>query len=116
LPPAYGANSLSPGTYGALAGGSTNATPDAAQFRLIKCWLHYIRLFLRRSQGSPTVVWDELMKIRLSGWQEDAMAPSQQDVLRGEAKEDGGAGSGADDSGPWHECDGLIGFFEEMCI
>ena len=81
-------------------------TPDAAQFRLVKCWLYHIRLFLRRSQGSPTVVWDELMKIRLSGWQEDAMASSQQDVLREEAQKDGGA-----------ECDGLIGFFEEkMCI
>ncbi|KAI9438422.1 hypothetical protein BJY52DRAFT_1217427 [Lactarius psammicola] len=34
-------------------------------------------------QGSPTVVWDELMKIRLSGWQEDAAASSHQDPLRG---------------------------------
>ncbi|KAH9170142.1 hypothetical protein EDB89DRAFT_2072266 [Lactarius sanguifluus] len=86
-----------------------NATPDAAQFRLIKSWLHHIRLFLRRSQGSPTVVWDELMKIRLSGWQEDKAASSQQDPLLGEAQKDGG---GADDSGSWPECDGLIGFFE----
>lgn len=112
LPPAYGANSLSPGTYRgnqALAGGSTNATPDAAQFRLIKSWLHHIRLFLHRSQGSPTVVWDELMKIRLSGWQEDTAASSQQDPLRGEAQKDGGA----NDSGLWNECDGLVGFFEE---
>ncbi|KAH9060341.1 fungal-specific transcription factor domain-containing protein [Lactarius deliciosus] len=79
-------------------------------FRLIKSWLHHIRLFLRRSQGSPTVVWDELMKIRLSGWQEDAAASSQKDPLLGEAQKDGG---GADDSGSWPECDGLIGFFEE---
>ncbi len=116
LPPAYGANSLSPGTYRenqALAGAVTNATPDAAQFRLIKSWLHHIRLFLRRSQGSPTVVWDELMKIRLSGWQEDTTASSQQEPLRGEAQKDAGAGGGPDDSGSWPECDGLIGFFEE---
>ncbi|KAH8997706.1 fungal-specific transcription factor domain-containing protein [Lactarius hatsudake] len=110
LPPAYGANSLSPGMYQALGGGGINATPDAAQFRLIKSWLHHIRLFLRRSQGSPTVVWDELMKIRLSGWQEDAAASSQQDPLLGEVRKDGG---GADDPGSWPECDGLIGFFEE---
>lgn len=110
LPPAYGAKSLSPGMYQAPGGGGTNATPDAAQFRLIKSWLHHIRLFLRRSQGSPTVVWDELMKIRLSGWQEDTAASSQQDPLLGEAQKDGG---GADDPGSWPECDGLIGFFEE---
>ncbi|KAH8985690.1 hypothetical protein EDB92DRAFT_1949727 [Lactarius akahatsu] len=85
LPPAYGAKSLSPGMY---------------QFRLIKSWLHHIWLFLRRSQGSPTVVWDELMKIRLSGWQEDAAAFSQQDPLLGEAQKDGG---GADDPGSWPE-------------
>lgn len=116
LPPAHGVDSLSPVTYcgnQALAGGTTNATPDVAQFRLIKSWLHHIRLFLRRSQGSPTVVWDELMKIRLSGWQEDAAASSQQDPLRGESQKGGGAG----DSGSWPEYDGLIGFFEEkMCI
>ncbi|KAH9062376.1 fungal-specific transcription factor domain-containing protein [Lactarius vividus] len=109
LPPAYGVNSLSPGMYKALGGG-INATPDAAQFRLVKSWLHHIRLFLRRSKGSPTVVWDELMKIRLSGWQEDAVASSQEDPLLREAQKDGG---GADDSGSWAECDGLIGFFEE---
>ncbi|KAI9438423.1 hypothetical protein BJY52DRAFT_1421500 [Lactarius psammicola] len=116
LPPTYRAHSLSPGTYRenqALAEGVANATPDAAQFRLIKSWLHHIRLFLRRSQGSPTVVWDELMKIRLSGWQEDAAASSHQDPLHGEAQKDGGTGAGAEDSVSWPEGDGLIGFFEE---
>lgn len=117
VPPSssFGTNSLSPGAYSA-GGGSANATPDVAQFRLIKSWLHHIRLFLRRSQGSPTVVWDELMKIRLSGWQEDAPAPpTLQDTLREEALENGGAG--ADESRSWLECEGLIGFFEEkMCL
>lgn len=89
-------------------------TPDAAQFRLIKSWLYHIRLFLRRSQGSPTVVWDELMKIRLSGWQEDAAASPRHDI---DLQRDGGAGDGADGSVSWPEYDGLIGFFEEkMCI
>ncbi|KAI0297879.1 hypothetical protein B0F90DRAFT_851221 [Multifurca ochricompacta] len=58
--------------------GGVKATPDAAQFRLIKTWLHHIRQFLRRSQGSPTVVWGELMKIRLCGWQEDAASSQLQ--------------------------------------
>jgi hypothetical protein len=91
-------------------------TPDVAQFRLIKSWLYHIRLFLRRSQGSPTVVWDELMKIRLSGWQEDAAASPQHDIDE-ILQMDGGAGAGADESVSWPEYDGLIGFFEEkMCI
>jgi hypothetical protein len=47
----------------AVGSGPANATvtpkrPNTAQFRLIKQWLHYIRLFLpvRRNQGSKTVV------------------------------------------------------------
>ena len=120
VPSAYGASSLSPtGAYCVNQAlgvrDNANTTPDIAQFRLIKSWLHHIRLFLRRSQGSPTVVWDELMKIRLSGWQEDAAASSQQDNLGGEGQKDGGADTGVDDS--WPGYDGLIGFFEEkMCI
>jgi len=43
---------------------NANVTPNAVQFRLIKQWLHYIRLFLRRNQGGATFVWDELLKIR----------------------------------------------------
>jgi len=86
--------------------------PDVAQFRLIKSWTHHIRLFLRRSQGSPTVVWDELMKIRLCGWQEDAAASPPRDIEEILQKD-----GGADESPSWPEYDGLIGFFEEkMCI
>jgi len=114
-PPAYrspsGGPPQPPGKYSPAsapqAAGST-PTPDAAQFRLIKQWLHYIRLFLRRSQGSPTVVWDELMKIRLCGWQSDASGRQQHDD--GYKKE-----LADDDSGSWLEGDGLLGFFEEKC-
>ena len=113
-PPAYRSPSggppstqgkYSPGNASQAAGSA--ATPDAAQFRLIKQWLHYIRLFLRRSQGSPTVVWDELMKIRLRGWQSDASEEQQHG--------DGSKKDVADDSGSWLEGDGLLGFFEEKC-
>lgn len=115
VPPssAFGTNSLSPGSYSARGSSvASNTTPDVAQFYLVKTWLHHIRLFLRRSQGSPTVVWDELMKIRLSGWQEDAAAPSIQDALE---FDNGGAAAG--EQGSWPGYDGLIGFFEEkMCL
>jgi len=86
--------------------------PDASQFNLIKRWLHYIRLFLRRNQGTPTVVWDELMKIRLCGWLGDGKVSS------GKHEQFGDAEDGTDDgSGSWLEGDGLIGFFEErLCI
>jgi hypothetical protein len=85
-----------------------DVTPDAAQFRQIKQWLHYIRLFLRRSQGSPTAVWDELMKIRLCGWQGDVASVQPKEHCDASEKDmtDG-------DSGSWLEGDGLIGFFEE---
>ena len=84
---------------------------DGAQFYLIKRWLHYIRLFLRRNQGTPTVVWGELMKIRLSGWL------GNEDASSGQYQQSGNAASsrgGTDeDSGSWLEGDGLVGFFEE---
>ena len=43
------------------------------------------------------------MKIRLSGWEEDAMAASPEVVLRGEAHKDGGAAGDVDGSGSWDE-------------
>jgi hypothetical protein len=104
-PPPTGESSFSgtPGTFG------PKVMADTAQFYLIKRWLHYIRLFLRRNQGAPTVVWDELMKIRLSGWlgNEDTSGEWQQS---GNASSRGGTDA---DSGSWLEGDGLIGFFEE---
>ncbi|KAI0259038.1 fungal-specific transcription factor domain-containing protein [Gloeopeniophorella convolvens] len=84
-----------PGMYYGQRPG-TIVAPDAAQFRLIKNWLHHIRVFLRRSQGSPTVVWDELMKIRLSGWEDARDVKGEED----------GSGSSLDENG-------LIGFFEK---
>jgi hypothetical protein len=84
--------------------GSAEVMPDAAQFSLIKRWLYHTRLFLRRNQGTPTVVWDELMKIRLDGWL---------DASSGKHQHHGDTSDGAsDDLGSWHEGDGLIGFFE----
>ena len=105
-PPPAGKTSFvsSPGTGGA------KVMPDTAQFYLIKRWLHYIRLFLRRNQGTPTVVWDELMKIRLSGWLGDEDASSGKYRQCGNASSRGGTDEG---SGSWLEGDGLIGFFEE---
>jgi len=107
-PPAYRSPSGPPPTPGmaqrAIVG---PAKPDGAQFRLVKSWLHYIRLFLRRSQGSPTIVWDELMKIRLCGWQEDGSAEGK--TRHG----DGSKGEADGDSACSLEKDGLIGFFEE---
>jgi hypothetical protein len=90
--------------------GGARVISDPAQFNLIKRWLHYIRLFLRRNQGTPTVVWDELMKIRLSGWLENEDASSGRYQQFGNASSRGGTD---EDSGSWLEGDGLIGFFEE---
>jgi hypothetical protein len=110
-PPAYMSPPRQLPPSGALYGSQgvcRKAAPDVAQFCLIKNWLHHIRLFLRRSQGSPTVVWDELMKIRLSGWQEDA---SSSQGLFGDAENKDG-----EDDDPVSR-NGLIGFFEEkLCI
>jgi hypothetical protein len=102
-PPAYWSLSGYPPPAGTvpynntLGTGSANVIQDGSQFYLIKRWLHHIRLFLRRNQGAPTVVWDELMKIRLSGWLGDG----------------GQSSSGKHESDSWLEGDGLVGFFEE---
>ena len=100
-PPAYWSLSGHPPSVPYAGTGSTKVMPDASQFYLIKRWLRHIRLFLRRNQGSPTVVWDELMKIRLSGWMGDG----------------GGGGDAQSSEKPESdsslEGDGLIGFFEE---
>ena len=105
-PPAFWSPSAPPPPVDTLG----TVAPDAQQFRLIKRWLHYIRLFLRQNQGTPTIVWDELMKIRLCGWMGDGDASSSgTHQQHGDAFKKGGS----DDSGSWFEEDGLIGFFEE---
>ncbi|KAA1472942.1 hypothetical protein DENSPDRAFT_839343 [Dentipellis sp. KUC8613] len=73
--------------------------PDTslAQFTLVKSWQQHIRLFLRRNQGSPTVIWDELMKIRLKGWSADFSLADPR-----KANTEGCPGE-----------EGLLGFFEE---
>jgi hypothetical protein len=115
-PPAYWSPSAPPPPAWKTASVGTTGTcgakvvSDTAQFCLIKRWLHYIRLFLRRNQGTPTVVWDELMKIRLSGWLGNENASSgkyqQCDNTSWRCETD-------EESGSWLEGDGLIGFFEE---
>ncbi|KAI0033461.1 hypothetical protein K488DRAFT_47667 [Vararia minispora EC-137] len=82
----------------------------SAQFSLIKNWLQHIRSFLRRSEGSPTVVWDELMRIRLSGWYADTTMKA---CRRARQQQAGGTGSvtGFDEEDA--EAHGLLGFFEE---
>ena len=115
-PPAYWSLSAAPppagktSYVGTTGTGGAKVMPDAAQFYLIKRWLHYIRLFLRRNQGTPTVVWDELMKIRLSGWlgNEDASSGKYRQCDNTSSR--GGADDGSDS---WLEGDGLTGFFEE---
>jgi len=109
-PPAYRSPSGPPPTPGATERSIVGpGKPDGAQFLLVKRWLHYIRLFLRRSQGSPTIVWDELMKIRLCGWQGD---DSSAEGKMGHG--DGSKGKADGDSVCCPEEDGLIGFFEEQ--
>ena len=77
---------------------------SARQFTLVRAWLHRVKLFLRRSgAGDPTMVWDELMKIRLRGWQADALP------ARAEGE---GADTDADADADYAE-QGLLGFFEE---
>lgn len=112
------------------ADGGCKAQPNAAQFLLIKHWLHSVRLFLRRTQGSPTIVWDELMKIRLCGWEGDsssASASASAGGLKQQQQEqeqdhqqrrhgDKSNGDGLPGDGVPGSCveeAGLIGFFEE---
>jgi hypothetical protein len=54
-------------------------------------------------------VWDELMKIRLQGWQDDAS--SRQGKQRGDAA---CSDNVAELDSVSSEADGLIGFFEEQ--
>ncbi|KAK7045713.1 hypothetical protein VNI00_007546 [Paramarasmius palmivorus] len=42
------------------------------RFRQVKQWLKHIRGFLKRTGNAPTLVWDELMRIRLQTCQNDS--------------------------------------------
>ena len=53
------------------AGSEHNLKPEA-RFRMVKQWLKHIRGFLKRADEKPTLLWDELMKIRLQSWQSEA--------------------------------------------
>lgn len=53
------------------AGSEHNLKPEV-RFRMVKQWLKHIRAFLKRADETPTLLWDELMKIRLQSWQSEA--------------------------------------------
>jgi hypothetical protein len=57
-------------------------TPDG-RFRLVKHWLRHVRAFLRRGSHEPTVLWNEMMKIRLQGIDADGRTPDDEDGLLG---------------------------------
>lgn len=95
------------------------ALSSISQFTLVKSWLHHIRLFLKKSEGSATVVWDELMKIRLRGWEADAaglgVAKDRGGAMsRGDGNESVGGEGGSVNGEFTYEEHGLLGFFEEV--
>lgn len=68
---------------------SASLLNSTSRLRLVKQWLKHIRFFLQRSDQSPTLFWDELMKIRLQTWYDE------------------------DEADPRGDPDGLLGFFPE---
>lgn len=46
--------------------GSSNNVKSEFRYQLIKKWLKHIRRFLCRADQAPTLLWDELVKVRLS--------------------------------------------------
>ena len=56
-----------------------------ATFRLVKNWLRHIRDFLRSNGDVPTLLWDQLMIIRLRSWREEmeGVIPDDQQGLWG---------------------------------
>jgi hypothetical protein len=75
-----------------FAPGPGGGGPDA-RFRLVKSWLRRVRGFLHHSAHEPTVVWSEMMKIRLQA----LPAPDA-------------SGHTPDDD------DGLLGFFDQNAV
>ncbi|KAL0956223.1 hypothetical protein HGRIS_002379 [Hohenbuehelia grisea] len=62
---------------------STNNLNVEVRFKMVKQWLKHIRGFLRRSDGSPTMFWDELMKIRLQTSRPEGREGEDQEGLLG---------------------------------
>ncbi|KAF8893927.1 fungal-specific transcription factor domain-containing protein [Infundibulicybe gibba] len=63
---------------------SPNNLKVESRFRLVKQWLKHIRGFLIKTDGVPTIFWDELMKIRIQTWQvelENDTTEDQEGVL-----------------------------------
>jgi hypothetical protein len=53
------------------------------RFRLVKHWLRHVRGFLRRGAHEPTVLWNEMMKIRLQGLDAEGRVIEDEDGLLG---------------------------------
>jgi hypothetical protein len=76
----------------ALQEGMPPFTPESsrdvdARFRLVKHWLKHVREFLRTGPRQPTLLWNEMMKIRMEGVYDDP------------------------EGRPTEDQDGLLGFF-----
>jgi hypothetical protein len=61
---------------------SLNNLRVEVRFRLVKQWLKHIRGFVKKGDQTPTLFWDELMKMRLETWQQE-MESDQADDQEG---------------------------------
>jgi hypothetical protein len=61
--------------------GSPNNVKSSCRFQLVKKWLKHIRRFLCRTDQAPTLLWDELMRIRLENAQEDREEEKDEGIL-----------------------------------
>ena len=59
-----------------------NLKPEA-RFRMVKQWLKHIGGFLKRADDTPTLLWDELMTIRLQSWQSEAEGGGDRMIRKG---------------------------------
>ncbi|KAL0957777.1 hypothetical protein HGRIS_001554 [Hohenbuehelia grisea] len=62
---------------------SVNNLNVEVRFKLVKQWLKHIRGFLRQTDSSPTLFWDELMKIRLKTSRPEGSEGENQEGLLG---------------------------------
>lgn len=59
---------------------ATTVSKMEIRFWQVKKWLNLTRGFLTQHGNAPTIVWDELMNIRLQSWQVDLERPANDDV------------------------------------
>ena len=50
----------------------TYITSHEAKFQLVKKWEKHIRKFLESGEQTPTMFWDEVMKVRIENWQQES--------------------------------------------